>query len=136
MGASNAKRQRRSKPKKFACMVFGTVGDGKSMLCAVLAAPKEFQPDGDLPNARFATAGGVTKLVKSYFMTPQIAEFLGVDEAIIYDTPGVGDADAKMSEVLGKVHAMVQGGLELNCIIMTNKSKIVVALTKCDEQQK
>lgn len=158
-GAPKAKRQRRSR-KKFACMVFGTVGDGKSMLCSALAAPKEFQPDGDLPNAKFATAGGVTKLVKSYFMSENIAQFLDVEEAIIYDTPGVGDAQAKMSEVVGKVHAMVQGGVELNCIIMTNKSgdgrvspgmrmvsdilkrafvkdksKIVVAMTKTDEQK-
>jgi len=63
-----------------------------------------------------------------------------------------------MSEVVGTVHALVQGGVELNCIIMTNKSgdgrvspgmrmvsdilkrafvkdksKIVVALTKSDQ---
>lgn len=159
-GAPNAKRQRRFKRKKFACMVFGTVGDGKSMLSCALAAPAEDQPDGDVPNAKFATAGGVTKLVKGYLMTPEIADFLDVEQAIMYDTPGVGDKHAKMSEVVGKVHAMVQGGVELNCIIMTNKSgdgrvspgmrmvsdilkrafvkdksKIVVALTKCDEQK-
>jgi len=156
-GAPKAKRQRRSR-KKFACMVFGTVGDGKSMLCSALAAPAEDQPYGELPNAKFATAGGVTKQVKSYFMTQKIHDMFDVEEAIIYDTPGVGDADAKMSEVVGKVHALVQGGVELNCIIMTNKStdgrvspgmhmvsdilkrafvkdksKIVVALTKSDQ---
>jgi len=88
-----------SNSERYNILVCGSIGDGKSALI------KSFLPEGytgPMPENAVA-AGGVTKECRSY-------PIRGFDNCYFVDTPGVGDHDAKLSDVIPMIEEYFKAG--------------------------